>query len=222
MTELGTARRDDLAGLDEPVRRLFERIAAPAAAPTPDLASIGASLAGLAGDLDYVKRWVEQLGDDSGSMPIHAPARGPRLMIVHRREGQMGAVHDHATWVAISPIVGLETHRRWRVVGGDGLTDGPTGGPTGGTAEPNARVELVESLSLHAAEVATLLPPQDIHDHGHLAGRGHPAHVLIMTGDDQSLFTRNEWDVATGRHRILEPGDRGRWLASQPWPGPEA
>ena len=39
-----------------------------------------------------------------------------------------------------------------------------------------------------------------------------------MTGDDQSLFTRNEWDLATGRHRVLEPGDRGRWLATQPWP----
>ena len=65
---------------------------------------------------------------------------------------------------------------------------------------------------------ATLLPPDDLHDHGHLAGQGEPAHVLIMTGDDQSLFTRNEWDLATGRHRVLEPGDRGRWLATQPWP----
>ena len=63
------------------------------------------------------RRWVERLGDVSGSLPIHTPARGPRLMIVHRREGQMGAVHDHATWVAMSPIVGLETHRRYRVTG---------------------------------------------------------------------------------------------------------
>jgi predicted metal-dependent enzyme (double-stranded beta helix superfamily) len=192
----------DLAGLDGPVRTLFERIAGPAAVPTPDLESIGAALLDLATDLDYVARWVERLGGESGALPIHAPARGPRLMIVHRREGQMGAVHDHATWVAISPIVGLETHRRYRIVG-----EGPT-----------ARPEVAEALALKPSDMATLLPPDDLHDHGHLAGRGRPAHVLIMTGDDQTVFTRNEWDLATGRHRILRPGDRGRWLASQPMP----
>jgi hypothetical protein len=192
----------DLTGLDGPVRVLFERIAGPAAGPTPDLESIGAALLDLATDLDYVARWVERLGDESGALPIHAPARGPRLMIVHRREGQMGAVHDHATWVAISPIVGLETHRRYRIVG-----EGPT-----------ARPEVAEALALKPSDMATLLPPDDLHDHGHLAGRGRPAHVLIMTGDDQTVFTRNEWDLATGRHRILRPGDRGRWLASQPMP----
>ena len=58
-------------------------------------------------------------------------------MIVHRREGQMGAVHDHPTWVAIAPIVGLETHRRWRVVGGDA----------------ERRLELAESLALRPADV---------------------------------------------------------------------
>ena len=36
-----------------------------------------------------------------------------------------------------------------------------------------------------------------------------------MTGDDQTRFRRNEWDLATGRHRILEPGDGGR-CARQP------
>jgi predicted metal-dependent enzyme (double-stranded beta helix superfamily) len=202
VTGLRTSRSDDLSSLDDPVRRLFERIAAPAAGTTPDLAAIAAPLVELAADLDYVSRWVDKLGDESGSLAIHAPARGPRLMIVHRREGQMGAVHDHRTWVAIAPIVGLETHRRWRVVDAD--------------AQP--RLELAESLSLRPADAATLLPPDDLHDHGHLAGHGEPAHVLIMTGDDQSLFTRNEWDLATGRHRVLQPGDRGRWLATQPWP----
>ena len=112
----------------------------------------------------------------------------------------MGAIHDHSTWVAISPIVGVETHRRYRVVGEGSAT----------------RPEVAEARDLRPTDVATLLPPDDLHDHGHMAGHGLPAHVLIMTGDDQSLFTRNEWDVATGRHRILEPGDRGRWLASQP------
>ena len=80
----GSVRDAALAGLDGPVRTLFAQIAAPAAAPTPDLGAIGAALLGLAEDLDYLARWVERLGDESGSLPIHAPARGPRLMIVHR------------------------------------------------------------------------------------------------------------------------------------------
>jgi predicted metal-dependent enzyme (double-stranded beta helix superfamily) len=192
---------DDLQ-LDGPVRTLFEGIAGAAAAANPDLTSIGAALVDLATDVDYLARWVERIGDVSGALPIHAPARGPRLMIVHRLEGEMGAVHDHATWVAISPIVGLETHRRYRVVG----------------EGPKARAQLAEALALEPSHVATLLPPDDLHDHGHLAGHGRPAYVLIMTGDDQTRFTRNEWDLATGRHRILQPGDGGRWLASQPMP----
>lgn len=196
------AANGSLAGLDGPVRTLFERIAGPAAARNPDLASIGAALVDLATDLGYLARWVERLGDESGALPIHAPARGPRLMIVHRREGQMGAVHDHATWVAVSPIIGLETHRRYRIVG-----DGP-----------RARPEVNEELALEPLDIATLLPPHDLHDHGHLAGHGRPAYVLIMTGDDQTRFERNEWDLATGRHRILRPGDAGRWLATQPMP----
>lgn len=114
----------------------------------------------------------------------------------------MGAIHDHGTWVAISPILGLETHRRYRVVG-DGAA---------------ARPQVVEVRSLQASDFATLLPPDDLHDHGHVAGHGSPAYVLIMTGDDQTRFTRNEWDSVTGRHRILEPGDGGRFLASEPMP----
>ncbi len=193
---------EGLGGLDEPVRTLFERIAGPASGTSPDLTSIGAALVELTADVDYVGRWVERLGDVSGVLAIHAPAQGPRLTIVHRHEGQMGAVHDHGTWVAVSPIVGLETHRRYRVVG-----EGPT-----------ARPALAEALALEPSGVATLLPPDDLHDHGHLAGHGAPAYVLIMSGDDQFRFTRNEWDLPTGRHRILRPGDSGRWLASQPMP----
>ena len=191
------------AALDAPLRALFERVDRLDHAPSPDLAAIGAALVELATDLDYVTRWVDRLGDVNGALPIHAPARGPRLTIVHRRDGQMGAIHDHGTWVAISPIVGLETHRRYRVTG------------VGATARP----EVVETLFLEPSQSATLLPPDDLHDHGHLAGHGAAAFALIMTGDDQTLFTRNEWDLATGRHRLLLPGDGGRWLASQPMPG---
>jgi predicted metal-dependent enzyme (double-stranded beta helix superfamily) len=189
--------------MDAPVRTLFERIAGPAADHTPDLTAIGAALVDLARDVEYLARWVARIGDQGGAAQIHAPERGPRLILVHRPVGQMGAIHDHATWVAISPIVGLETHRRYHIVG-----EGPA-----------TRPELVEVRALQPSDIATLLPPDDIHDHGHLAGNGAPAYVLIMTGDDQTRFRRNEWDLATGRHRILEPGDGGRWLASQPMPG---
>lgn len=114
----------------------------------------------------------------------------------------MSAVHSHGTWVAISAVTGVETHRRWRVVE-------RRGGPD---------VELDEDRALHPADVATLLPPDDVHDHGHLVGRGAPAYALILLGDDQTRFTRMEWDLASGRHRVLRPGDGGRWLASEPMP----
>ena len=185
----------------QPVRDLFERIAAPAALATPDLPTIGAALSALASDHDVLQPWIDRLGHRNGALPIHAPERGPRLTLVHREEGQMSAIHDHGTWVAISPIIGMETHRRWRVLGDEG--SGP-------------RVELADDATLAAAEVATLLPPNDVHDHGHLAGRGSPAYVLILLGDDQTRFVRNEWDLATGRHRVLAVGNAGRWLASEP------
>jgi predicted metal-dependent enzyme (double-stranded beta helix superfamily) len=204
MTATGrsVAATRDLSALDGPVRALFERVSIADRPGSPDLDALGAALVALATDLDYVTRWVERMGDTNGGMPIHAPARGPRLSIVHRPEGQMGAIHDHGTWVAISPIVGLETHRRYRI-GGEGAS---------------ARPEVAETLYLEPSQIATLLPPDDLHDHGHMTGHGAPAYVLIMIGDDQTQFTRNEWDLATGRHRFLLPGDGGRWLASQPMP----
>jgi predicted metal-dependent enzyme (double-stranded beta helix superfamily) len=188
--------------LDAPLRSLFERVAA-AEGPTPDLQAIGAALIDLARDMDYLGPWVARLGDRSGAIPIHDPAEGPRVTLVHRTEGQMSAVHDHGTWVAIAPITGLETHRRWRVHRRDGAA------PT---------IELEEQLDLTGGQVATLLPPDDVHDHGHLAGHGSPAHTLVLLGDLQTRNTRNEWDLATGRHRVLVPGDGGRWIASEPFP----
>ena len=190
--------------LDAPVRALFDGIAAPAAKGPPDLSSIGAELLKLAGDLDYLLPWVERLGAEPGAkgLPLHAPAVGPRLVLVHRPEGGMGPIHDHGTWVAIASISGLETHRRYRWVA-KGM---------------DTRIELVEALELGQTQSATLLPPDDIHAHGHVTGRGDPAYILILTGDDQTRFTRNEWDLATGRHRILHPGDPGRWLVTEPMP----
>jgi predicted metal-dependent enzyme (double-stranded beta helix superfamily) len=202
MRDTVTDRSGSVSALDGPVRTLFERIAGPAAGEPPDLAAIAAALADLATDIEYLALWVSALGDTNGALPIHAPTRGPRLTMVHRPEGEMGAIHDHGTWVAACGVVGLETHRRYRIVG-----DGEAAHP-----------EVAEARFLGPAQVTTMLPPDDLHDHGHLTGHGRPAHVLIMTGDDQTRYTRNEWDLATGRHRILRPGVGGRWLASEPMP----
>jgi hypothetical protein len=101
---------DDLTGLDEPVRRFFERIAGPArGGPTPDLRAISEALVALAADADYWTPWMERLDATPGSLWVHAPTSGPRLSLVHRPEGQMGAVHDHGTWVALAPVAGRRT-----------------------------------------------------------------------------------------------------------------
>ena len=188
--------------LAPPIRNLFDIVEESTRGGSPDLAAIGAGLSSLAAQAPTLEGWITRLGDRSGAIPIHAPSRGPRLVLVHRLEGQMSAVHDHGTWVAISPIRGIETHRQWRV-----------------RREAEApRVELADDRALADAQVATLLPPDDVHDHGHLVGRGDPAYVLILLGDDQTHFTRNEWDVASGRHRVLRPGDGGRWVSTEPFP----
>jgi predicted metal-dependent enzyme (double-stranded beta helix superfamily) len=186
---------------DAPVRELLEAIAGPASAEQPDLPAIGAALVALAADTAYLDPWVRGLGETSGTVRIHAPERGPRLMLVHRLEGQMGAVHDHRVWVALATVTGLETHRRYA------RPDAPDGVPT----------LAVETL-VAPREAVTLLPPEDIHDHGHVLGRGEPAYCLILTGDDQRRFERTEWDLATGRRRVLVPGDGGRWVATEPLP----
>lgn len=197
------AAMTDVAIPDEPIRTLLERIAAPAAAATPDLSAIGAALVDLANDRDYLASWIERLEGRSGGVLIHAPEQGPRLHLVHRPEGEMSAIHDHGTWIAIATIAGVERHRRYR------RAEQPTG----------HALALLEEVDLAPSQAATLLPPDDIHDHGHIVGRGVPAHILVLAGDEQTRFTRNEWDLATGRHRILRPGVRGRWLASEPMPG---
>jgi predicted metal-dependent enzyme (double-stranded beta helix superfamily) len=191
------------ATMEAPIRELFDLVDESTRGALPDLAAIGAGLSSLAVRATTFEPWIVRLGERSGAIPIHAPSRGPRLVLVHRLEGQMSAVHDHGTWVAISPIRGIETHRQWRVR------------RDGGEAP---RIELSDDRALADAQVATLLPPDDVHDHGHLLGRGDPAYVLILLGDDQTHFTRNEWDVATGRHRILQPGDGGRWVSTEPFP----
>jgi predicted metal-dependent enzyme (double-stranded beta helix superfamily) len=189
--------------VDGPVRGLFEAIAPYADPRAPDLARIADALVGLARDHDYLAPRISELGDTSGQLALHRPDRGPRLTLVHRRTGQMSAVHDHGVWVAIASIVGIETHRHYRRA----------------STVDRERVEVVEDLALAPASCATLLPPDDIHAHGHVTGRGEAAYVLILLGDDQFAHRRSEWDPATGRRRTLEPGDHGRWLSTEPFTG---
>jgi hypothetical protein len=113
----------------------------------------------------------------------------------------MSPVHDHGVWVALAPVVGIETHRRFR--------------PMPGARE---HVTVTEELALGPTTCVTLMPPDDIHDHGHLAGNGAAAHVVFLLGGDPFARRRTEWDLASGRSRSLEAGDRGRWLSSMPFP----
>ncbi|MCY7419955.1 MAG: hypothetical protein LH650_15990 [Chloroflexi bacterium] len=193
----------DLATLDAPVRRLFERIAPALDGSTPDVGAVAAAMIELATDHDYLLRHIRIHGDVSGSTPLHAPARGPRLMLAHRLAGQMGAIHDHGCWVALTPVTGVETHRHFRVhASGDQI----------------AQLELASEQAVAVGQAVTMLTPQDTHAHGHVPGSGDPAYVLIMTGDDQRQFRRSEWDAISGARRILEPGDGGRWIDTLPFP----
>jgi predicted metal-dependent enzyme (double-stranded beta helix superfamily) len=186
--------------VDAPVRELLARIAPYADASAPDLPRVAAALIDLSKDQDYLTHAVERIGDTSGQVAIHAPDEGPRLLLVHRRDGEMSPVHDHGVWVALSPVRGVETHRRYR-------RPNPA-------ERDRVPLEVAEELALRPATCVTLMPPDDIHDHGHLAGQGDAAYVLILLGGDQLSHRRTEWDLASGRKRTLEPGVRGRWVAS--------
>ncbi len=194
-----------IATLDGPVRGFFERLEplvppTPAPSAAPDMDRIARLLVELSRDTDYFAHHIAA-APESGSRPIHIPDRGPRLMLVHRPEGVMGAVHSHSVWVAMAPITGTETHRRYDVV--ERRDDG------------HATLDLAEERQLHAraGDSATLTPPHDVHAHGHVAGVGDPAYVLILTGDDQTRYERQEYDLGAGTWRTLAPGERGRWTA---------
>lgn len=196
-----TFARPDLTQVDAPLRALFEVVAEADRPGDPDLAAIGRAMVELARDHDHLMPRVAELGDTTGIVRLLVPERGPRLMLVHRREGEISAVHDHGCWVALAPIVGVETHRLYRVVG----------------SGEQARLERISEQAVAHGDAATIVPPNDLHDHGHLVGQGDAAYVLIMTGDDQNRFVRQDWDLATGRHKVLPVGERGRFLASEPF-----
>jgi hypothetical protein len=107
----------------------------------------------------------------------------------------MAYTHSHHCWVALAPVRGVETHQRWHAVRHD---DG------------RAELSLADERALHRGEVATLVPPHDVHNHGHVAGSGPTPYSLILLGDNMLEFEREEYDPERGTWQWLAPGDPGR------------
>lgn len=107
----------------------------------------------------------------------------------------MAYTHSHHCWVAIAPVRGVETHQRWDAVRHEG-----------GRAE----LRLVDDRAMRRGDVATLTPPGDIHNHGHVLGTGPSPYSLILLGDNMYRFERKEYDPEHGTWRTLAPGDEGR------------
>jgi hypothetical protein len=182
---LPTPLRHFLAGLDE-LR----------SADAPDMDMVGRLLLGLAADEEFFAPLIAQIPVDSpGVHWLVQPERGPRLVLVHRPEGVMAYTHSHHCWVALAPIRGVETHQHWDVVR-----------QAGGRAE----LSLASERALRRGDVATLVPPLDVHNHGHVTGSGPSPYSLILLGDDMLLFEREEYDPERGTWRTLAPGDPGR------------
>jgi predicted metal-dependent enzyme (double-stranded beta helix superfamily) len=178
------------------LRHFADRLAEVRSAEIVDMDQVGRALVELAADEGFFGPLIAQLPSGSpGSRWLIRPERGPRLVLVHRPEGVMGYTHSHRCWVGIAPVRGVETHQRWDAVRQDG-----------GRAE----LRLADQRALARGDVATLVPPRDVHNHGHVAGSGPSPYSLILLGDDMLLFSREEYDPERGTWRALVPGDPGR------------
>jgi hypothetical protein len=179
-----------------PLRHFADRLAEVRSAEIVDMDQVGRALVELAADEEFFGPLIAQLPSSSpGSRWLIRPERGPRLVLVHRPEGVMGYTHSHRCWVGVAPVLGVETHQRWDAVRQDG-----------GRAE----LRLADQRALARGDVATLVPPRDVHNHGHVAGSGPSPYSLILLGDDMLLFSREEYDPERGTWRALVPGDPGR------------
>jgi hypothetical protein len=185
-----------IGALPSPLRQFLAQLDALGPGGAPDMGKVGASLIELAADEDFFAPLIAQM--PAGSPGVHwliQPGRGPRLVLVHRPDGVMAYTHSHRCWVAIAPVRGVETHQHWNVVR-----------HPGGRAE----LSLADECALHRGDVATLVPPHDVHNHGHVTGTGPSPYSLILLGDDMLLFEREEYDPEQGTWRRLAPGDPGR------------
>ena len=178
--------------MDDAVRRFLADVEA--LGPRPDPVLLADVVTGFVLDEDY---WRYQIGRAAGSnLAVHRQDEGVQVALAHRTAGTMSYVHSHHVWVAVSAITGVETHRRYDVelLGGD-----------------RAEVVLAEERRLKggSGEVVTMVPPHDVHSHGHVDGSGEWPYTLVVLGDNQLRYEREEFDLTTGRRRTLPPGDRG-------------
>jgi hypothetical protein len=161
-----------------------------------DMSQVGRLLVELAADEEFFAPLIEQIPAAApGDRWLIKPERGPRLVLVHRPEGVMGYTHSHRCWVGIAPVRGVETHQRW-----------DAGRHPGGRAD----LRLADERTLVRGDAVTLVPPRDVHNHGHVAGSGPSPYSLVLLGDDMLLFDREEYDPEQGTWQPLAPGDPGR------------
>ena len=182
--------------LASPLRRFLEQLNGLRSAGIPDMDEVGRLLTELAADEEYFGPLIAEIpAGSSGGKWLIRPEQGPRVVLFHRPDGVMAYTHSHHCWVAIAPVRGVETHQRWDAVRHDG-----------GRAE----LSLADERALARGDVATLVPPGDVHNHGHVAGSGPSPYSLILLGDDMLRFGREEYDPERGTWRALAPGDPGR------------
>ena len=184
------------SALPGPLQQFVDRLNELRSADVVDMDQVGRLLVELAVDEAFFDPLIAQIPSGSpGSRWLVKPERGPRLVLVHRPDGVMGYTHSHRCWVGIAPVRGVETHQRWDAVC---HTDGA------------AELRLANERALVQGDVATLVPPRDVHNHGHVVGSGPSPYSLILLGDDMLLFDREEYDPELGTWRALAPGDPGR------------
>ena len=182
--------------MPSPLRRFMAQLDELCSGKVPEMDEVGRLLVELTADEEYFAPLISALPSESpGAHWLVKPERGPRLVLVHRPEGVMAYTHSHRCWVGIAPVRGVETHQCWDVVRHEA-----------GRAE----LSLTDERALRRGDVATLVPPRDVHNHGHVAGTGPSPYSLILLGDDMLLFEREEYDPERGTWQRLPPGDPGR------------
>ncbi len=179
-----------------PLRHFIAQLGQLSSGDVIDMDKVGQALVELAADQEYFAPLIGQIPAEApGVHWLVQPERGPRLVLVHRPEGVMAYTHSHRCWVAIAPVRGVETHQHWHAIR-----------HPGGRAE----LSLADERALQCGDVATLVPPDDVHNHGHVVGTGPSPYSLILLGDNMLLYEREEYDPERGTWRGLVPGDPGR------------